>query len=146
MIKIKTTILGRRNQSRNIMGLDIQFDSELQADLDDKIDFDALFEYDPTLSTVLVEKDTPDEPHIVYLNEVDNLSLVSVGKDGVITAEEAKGAEEVSFDDFDWKKERNQSVIIKYIKFKGEEMYPKKEWVKLSGVSALRKYLNKKNK
>jgi len=126
------------------MGLDIQFDSELQADLDDKIDFDALFKYDTTLSMVSVEKTTPakkikssTKEQNVY--ESDDISMDSVKKT-------TKTDKEFSFDDFDWKKERNQSVIIKYIKFKGEEMYPKKEWVKLSGVSALRKYLNKKNK
>lgn len=144
MTKIKTSISGRRNQSRNIMGLDIQFDSELQADLDDKIDFDALFKYDTTLSMVSVEKTTPAKklksvPKEQNVYGSDNISIDSVEK----TTNTDK---EVSFDDFDWKKERNQSVIIKYIKFKGEEVYPKKEWVKLSGVSALRKYLNKKNK
>jgi hypothetical protein len=168
---ILTDKQNRFGQTRNINGIDITFDENGYADIDNMTDIDALMAYDPSISTAdpmppsslyetkdLLEKTIAQcEKDLIVINgkiaeieksepatkkEVEkNIPVVIETISPEPKAEESAPETEEKVEEEFDWSNKNQTAIVQFLK-DNPKKYPKKEWSKLTGVLKLRKYLD----
>lgn len=114
--------------------------SSLKSDLE-KVNDQIAHNEASTVGSIKLGDEPIGEMTSVGLEEDDD-KAVDVIIANTVEKEAAPDAEEEEME-FDWNV-KNSTSIIKFIKSKGEKVYPKKEWATMSGVIELRKYLNAK--